>query len=262
MHQEKSHAELDQDLLAYLGQYITENKKTGIERVLSQRTRFFTVVLEDIFKPHNASAVIRTCDCFGIQDVHLIEKTDTYKVNPFVTRGASQWVDLHKYYTAEGSPVDKCFSNLRNMGYQIFATSPSVDSLPIYEIPLSPDQKVALVFGNEHEGISDEVKSKADGLVHIPMKGFTESFNISVSASIFLFELMKRVSVGDYPGFYLSEEEKAVLRMRWYKDIVPHADLHEKRFNRLKEINSWGRPSSLIHILLRFEKEEIKKRAT
>lgn len=234
MNQEESHEELDQGLLDYLGQYITENKKTGIERVLSQRTRFITVVLEDIFKPHNASAVIRTCDCFGIQDIHLIEKSDTYKVNPFVTRGASQWVDLHKYYTAEGSPVEKCFTNLRSKGYSIFATSPSADALSIYDFPLAPDQKVALVFGNEHEGISDEVKSKADALVHIPMRGFTESFNISVSASIFLFELMKRVSVSDFPDFHLSEGEKAVLRSRWYKEIVPHADLHEKRYQRLK----------------------------
>ena len=234
MKQEEYNAELDRGLLAYLEQYITDNKKTGIARVLSQRTRFFTVVLEDIFKPHNASAVIRTCDCFGIQDIHLIEKTDSYKVNPFVTRGASQWVDLHKYYTAEGSPVDKCFSHLRSEGYQIWATSPAVDSVSIHDLPLAPNQKVALVFGNEHEGISDEVKSKADGLVHIPMKGFTESFNISVSASIFLFELMKRVNEGEFPDFHLSEVEKEVLRMRWYKDIVPHADLHENRYHRLK----------------------------
>lgn len=238
MEQEESQTELDNGLQAYLEQYITENKKAGIARVLSQRTRFFTVVLEDIFKPHNASAVIRTCDCFGIQDIHLIEKTDSYKVNPFVTRGASQWVDLHKYYNVEGSPVDRCFDQLRSEGYQIWATSPAADSLSIYDFPLSPDQKVALVFGNEHEGISAEVKSKADGLVHIPMKGFTESFNISVSASIFLFELMKRVSEGNFHDFYLSEGEKEALRMRWYKDIVPHADLHEQRYLRLKARNS------------------------
>lgn len=235
MEQEESETELDQGLLSYFAKYITENKKEKIARVLSHRTRFFTVVLEDIFKPHNASAVIRTCDCFGIQDIHLIEKTDTYKVNPFVTRGASQWVDLHKHYTAAGSPVDQCFNHLRSEGYQIWGTSPAADSLSIYDLPLAPNQKIALVFGNEHEGISDEVKSKADGLVHIPMKGFTESFNISVSASIFLFELMKRVSEGDFPEFHLSEGEKEALKMRWYKDIIPHADLHKKHYARLKQ---------------------------
>ncbi len=222
----------DHELVAYLGQYITTHKKSAIERVLAQRTRFFTVVLEDIFKPHNASAVLRTCDCFGIQDIHLIEKTETYKINPFVTRGAAQWVDLHKYYTPEGSAVDDCFGRLRSEGYVIYGTSPASDSLSIHDLPILPHQKVALVFGNEHEGISEEVKSKVDGLVHIPMRGFTESFNISVSASIFLYELMKRANEMEIPNFHLSDQERAELRMRWYKDIVPHADIHERHFRQ------------------------------
>lgn len=222
----------DRELVAYLGQYITAHKKSAIERVLAQRTRFFTVVLEDIFKPHNASAVLRTCDCFGIQDIHLIEKTDTYKVNPFVTRGAAQWVDLHKYYTPVGSAVDDCFGRLRSDGYVIYGTSPAPDSLSIHDLPLIPNQKVALVFGNEHEGISEEVKSKVDGLVHIPMRGFTESFNISVSASIFLYELMKRANEMEIPDFQLSDQERDELRLRWYKDIVPHADIHERHFRQ------------------------------
>jgi tRNA (guanosine-2'-O-)-methyltransferase len=97
--------EYDQGLLDYLGQFITEHKKIVMERVLAERTRFITVILEDIFKPHNASAVLRTCDCFGIQDIHVIEKIKSYKVNPYVTRGASQWVDLHRYFREEGSSV-------------------------------------------------------------------------------------------------------------------------------------------------------------
>ncbi len=218
------------EFLDYLGQYITAHKKSAIERVLAQRTRFFTVVLEDIFKPHNASAVLRTCDCFGIQDIHLIEKTDTYKINPFVTRGASQWVDLHKHFTPEGSAVDQCFGRLRSEGYAIYGTSPATDSLSIHDLPIIPNQKVALVFGNEHEGISEEVKSKVDGLVHIPMRGFTESFNISVSASIFLYELMKRANEMEIPDFHLSDQDRTELRLRWYKDIVPHADIHERHF--------------------------------
>ena len=225
-----------QTLLDYLEQYITDHKKLVIDRVLSQRTRFFTVVLEDIFKPHNASAVLRTCDCFGIQDIHIIEKTDTYKINPFVTRGAAQWVDLHKYYTPDGSTVDQCFNRLRAEGYAIYGTSPASDSLSIHDFPLPSNQKVALVFGNEHEGISEEVKSKVDGLVHIPMRGFTESFNISVSASIFLYELMKRANKSGIPDFYLSAIERDQLRLRWYKEIVPHADIHERHF--LKQIQN------------------------
>ena len=182
---------IDQSLMAYLGQYITDHKKSVIENVLSQRTRFFTVVLEDIFKPHNASAVLRTCDCFGIQDVHVIEKAKEYKVNPFVTRGASQWVDLYKYNNSDGSGLLDCFSNLRSEGYKVYATSPVSTSIPIQN--LNPNEKIALVFGNEHEGVSKEVIENADGLVHIPMLGFTESFNISVAASLFLHHLIQQV---------------------------------------------------------------------
>ncbi|HAS57843.1 MAG TPA: rRNA methyltransferase [Algoriphagus sp.] len=215
-------------LLSYLGQYITDHKKKVMETVLAQRTRFFTVVLEDIYKPHNASAVLRTCDCFGIQDVHIIEKTNQYKVNPYVTRGASDWVDIHKYFSNEGNAVKDCFSALKKNGYQIFATSPNPGSISVYDLPAN--QKIALVFGNEHEGVSEEVKQQADGLVHIPMLGFTESFNISVSASIFLYELTKQIKDLTIEGFHLSEDEKHALRLKWYKQIVKRSDLHEKMY--------------------------------
>jgi tRNA (guanosine-2'-O-)-methyltransferase len=224
--------EFDQGLLDYLGQYITAHKKSVMERVLSKRTRFLTVVLEDIFKPHNASAVIRTCDCFGLQDIHVIEKTLEYKVNPYVTRGASQWVDLHKYHRKDGSSVDACFENLRSKGYKIYGTSPAPSSLSIYD--LQPTEKLALVFGNEHEGISAEVKSKADGLVYIPMLGFTDSFNISVSASVFLYDLVKKAESLGNPGFYLTDLEKNELRLKWYRDVVKHSDVHERVYRKNK----------------------------
>ena len=220
----------DQGLLDYLGQYITSHKKSVMERVLAKRTRHLTVVLEDIFKPHNASAVIRTCDCFGLQDIHVIEKTDQYKVNPYVTRGASQWVDLYKYYQEGGNPVNACFDSLREKGYKIYGTSPSAGGVSIYD--LQPEEKLALVFGNEHGGISGEVKSKADGLVHIPMLGFTDSFNISVSASVFLFDLVRKAEKMGIDNFHLSESEKQELRMKWYRAIVKNSDIHEKVYRK------------------------------
>ncbi|WP_192349761.1 RNA methyltransferase [Algoriphagus sp. Y33] len=227
--EEGNHLEtIDQGWLDYLSQYITVHKKAVMEKVLAQRTRFLTVVLEDIFKPHNASAVLRTCDCFGIQDVHVIEKVNAYKINPYVTRGASQWVDLHKYYSKEGSAVQDCFSSLRDRGYKIYGTSPLPGSISIYD--LEPDEKLALVFGNEHEGISAEVQESVDGLVHIPMLGFTESFNISVAASIMLYEQVKKVERYEHPDFYLTEQEKQLLRMKWYRSVVKRADVHEKAY--------------------------------
>lgn len=201
--------------MEYLKGFITPHKIQRIEEVLSLRTRYFSVVLENIFKPHNASAVLRTADCFGLQDIYVIEKENSYKINPYVTRGASQWVDIHKFDNRRGAAVKECFEALREKGYQILATSPKADSISIQE--LIPERPIALVFGNEHEGVSDEVIEQADGLVHIPMFGFTESFNISVSASIFLFDLLGKVDHEKNPGFFLSEEEKSLLRSKWYR---------------------------------------------
>ena len=224
----------DQGFLDYLKTYLSESRKATIESVLAQRTRHFTVVLEDIFKPHNASAVLRTCDCFGLQDVHVIERKNQYKINPYVTRGASDWIDLYKYYSESHSPVLDCFGKLKSKGYKIIGTSPAPGSMSIHD--LDPSEKIALVFGNEHEGISQEVKDQADGLVHIPMMGFTESFNISVSASIFLYELTKKAKQAELENYFLSEDEKNSIRMKWYQSVVKRADLHEKAY--LKSMNS------------------------
>ncbi|MEN2283039.1 RNA methyltransferase [Algoriphagus sp. SE2] len=224
----ESAGNIDERLLEYLGKYITDHKKSVIEKVLIQRTRFFTVVLEDIFKPHNASAVLRSCDCFGIQDVHVIEKAKEYKVNPFVTRGASQWVDLYKYNNADGYGLTDCFSNLRSKGYKVLATSPSSSSIPLEK--LNPNEKIALVFGNEHEGVSKDVIKNADGLAHVPMLGFTESFNISVAASLFLHHLTQNVNKENVKGFYLSDQEKSELKLKWYRSIVKNSEIHERVF--------------------------------
>jgi tRNA (guanosine-2'-O-)-methyltransferase len=218
----------DQGFLDYLKTYLSESRKSVIEEVLAQRTRHFTVVLEDISKPHNASAVLRTADCFGLQDVHVIEHANEYKVNPYVTRGASHWIDLHKYSSKDSSPVLDCFGKLRANGYKIYGTSPALGSMTIHE--LDPLVKTALVFGNEHDGISQDVKDQADGLVHIPMMGFTESFNISVSASIFLYELTKKVKDAQIENYHLSESEKNVLRMKWYQLVIRRVDLYEKAY--------------------------------
>lgn len=224
----------DQGFLDYLKTYLSESRKSVIEKVLAKRTRHFTVILEDISKPHNASAVLRTADCFGLQDVHVIEHTNQYKVNPYVTRGASHWIDLHKYSSKDSSPVLNCFGKLRANGYKIYGTSPAPGSMTIHE--LDPLEKIALVFGNEHNGISQDVKDQADGLVHIPMMGFTESFNISVSASIFLYELTKKVKDAQIESYHLSEPEKNVLRMKWYQSVIRRVDLYEKAYLQSQNI--------------------------
>lgn len=218
----------DKAFKTYLKQYVTAHKQARIKEVLAQRTRQYTVVLEDIYKPHNASAVIRTCDCFGIQDVHVIEKTKEYKVNPYVTRGSAQWVDLHRYLRPGESTVDRCFSALRKEGYTLVGTSPDAGSKRIQD--LDADQKIALVFGNEHEGISAEAQAGCDELVHIPMLGFAESFNISVAAAICLYELTRKKLDERPEQYFLSDLEKEELEYRWFRDIVKNVEAHEAKF--------------------------------
>jgi len=223
----------EQAFLAYLSAYISPNKKALIDKVLGERTRYITLVLENIYKPHNASAVLRTADCFGIQDVHVIDGDNHYDINPYVTRGAAQWIDLHKYDNASGNATEDCIKQLKHKGYKVLATSPQEGSHPLRDLSL--DQPLALVFGNEHAGISQTAMEAADGLVHIPMKGFTESFNISVSAAICLYALQEKLAAGTVDGYYLKEAEKIRLKYNWYQEIVKNAAAHKRAFFKNKK---------------------------
>lgn len=208
-------------IINHLLGYITDHKKKRIEEVLGQRTRKVTLVLEDIFKPHNASAVIRTAECMGIQDIHIVQNTNPYTVNPYVLRGALKWLTVHNYGDGDGMHTPQCFQNLRDNGYKILATSVSEEAKPIDQIELS--EKSAIVFGTEHSGISDYVKEEADELITIPMVGFTDSFNISVSAGIILNQLLLKLKESDL-DWGLSAVEKGDLRFDWYRSIPPHAE--------------------------------------
>lgn len=223
MNKDKHHLEL----LKYLSEFVTANKKDKIEHVLSERTRAFTVVLEDLFKPHNASAVLRTCECYGVQDVHIVEQNHQYSVNPYVTRGAAKWMTLHRYDDPEASNVANCFEALKDKGYRILATSVDPQATKLQDVEVTG--KMALVFGTEFDGITKYVKTHADELVYIPMLGFTDSFNISVSAAIALERLMPEVR--KLRDWRLEEEEKEDLRLNWYQIIVKNADIHVKKFN-------------------------------
>lgn len=211
-----------------LAEYVTENKIQLIDEVLSKRTRHLTVVLEDIYQEQNASAVIRTCDCFGVQDLYITEDLHQYNINPNVVRGASKWVNIHRYERGQAS-IASCFEELKMKGYRIVGTTPDPNSASIYDLPI--DQRTAVVFGTEKRGMSDFARENVDELVHIPMLGFTESFNISVSTALVLNELSTRLrnSITDWQ---LTEVEKDELRLCWYKQIVKRSDLLINNFKR------------------------------
>lgn len=204
-------------IVEVLEPFVSDHKKELIERVLSERTRHVTLVFEDIDKPHNVSAVLRTAECLGIQDLHFIKNKNTYTVNKRIVHGAAKWVTMH-HYSKNASNIDSCYSNLREKGYKVYATSLHETSRSIYD--LDPNDKTAIVFGTEANGISEEAGKKADSYVHIPMAGFTESFNLSVSATICLTVLKGKSK--HWPS--ISEEEKIELKAEWYRKIVREAD--------------------------------------
>jgi len=213
----------------HLSQYITDHKKQFIEKVLSERTRHITLVLEDIYQSQNASAVVRTCECLGLQDIHIIEEDSKYAVNKRVLKGANKWIDLYRYKMKGFNNTEICFRKLHEQGYQILVTDPSPDGVSINEIPV--DKKIAVVMGNELKGTSSFALDHADQKIFIPMHGFTESFNISVSAAICLNTLLTKMRETS-TSWQLSEEEKETLRLQWYRKVVRRSDLIEQEFLR------------------------------
>ena len=199
-------------LFEEFAQYVTPERREKIERNAQNRTRYVTVVLEDIYQGHNMSAVLRTCDCFGVQDVHIIEERHQYAVHEEIAKGASQWLSLYHYNQKDVNNTESCFSTLRDKGYLIVATTPHEHDMLIDALPL--DQKVALVFGTEQQGLSTFALTHADAYVKVPMYGFTESFNISVCAGIALYELSRRLRASNLP-WHLTPEEIIDLELEW-----------------------------------------------
>jgi len=215
-------------IIAYLGQFITERRMSTICRVLEDRTRYITVVLEDIYQPHNASAVLRTCECHGIQDVHIIENKNKYSVNPDVVLGATKWLNLHRYNSTSFNTIE-AITLLRNQGYRIIATSLAKTSTSLDDFDIS-NGKAAIFFGTELTGLTKEMLDMADEYLHIPVLGFTESYNISVSAAIILNHLISQLRQSDI-DWQLSQEEKLDLKLQWLKNTIKQADLLIRDFS-------------------------------
>lgn len=221
-------------LIEYLRDFTTEDRWAKINEVINNRSRYLTVVMEDIYQPHNASAVLRSCDGFGIQDVHIIENRNEFTTSKNVTIGAHQWLSLHRYKEEGKDNTRKCLQKLKSEGYRIVVTTPHKDDYDLNELPLK--QKTALVFGTELEGVSDAAISEADAFMKIPMYGFSESFNISVSAAISLYNTTRRMRSDESLQWQLSSGEKINLQLLWLqKSIKAGNQLTDKFMNELKK---------------------------
>lgn len=224
-------------LIKYLRGFATESRWQKITEVVEQRTRHISVVVEDIYQSHNASAVLRSCDGFGIQDVHIIENKNRFDASSQVTIGADQWLSLHRYNEPNIDNTEYCFKKLKDLGYKVIATTPHKTDFDLNDLPIT--EKTALVFGTELDGISDRAKELADGFVKIPMAGFSESFNISVSAAVCLYNLTRRLRGADI-DWQLSSEEKEELKYLWLKQSIKAGEQLERAFLEEKKPNSSG----------------------
>lgn len=226
-------------LIATLATFVSPAKQDRMAEVLAMRTRALTVVLEDIYQPHNASAVVRSCDLFGVQDVHIIENRYAYRVNRGVTLGSSRWVTIHRYREPDERNTERCIDGLRARGYEIVATTLRPNAVPIDALPI--ERPMALLFGTEESGLSEQAHALADRATYIPMVGFTNSFNISVSAALCLYELAPRLRRSAL-AWRLTEDESRTLLLEWMIKSVRRGDLHVKRFleEREQEIPARG----------------------
>lgn len=217
---------MDNDVLKrieVLSEFITDKKKARIEEVLCCRTNYLTFVLEDIFQPQNASATIRTGEILGLSDVHIISKRNKCTLNPDVTLGSSQWINLNRYNNTKFA-----LDRLKSDGYSIVATSLDEQSINLEDFPIN--NKMAIFFGTELTGLSAEAFEAADLYLKIPMHGFTQSYNISVAVAIVMYSLSIRLRKSSI-NYLLDEAEKSNLRLKYYRQVVKNYQFIENLIN-------------------------------
>ncbi len=212
----------DHELLNYLEGFLTENRKEGFLRVLKNRTKHFTIAMEDVYQLHNTSAVMRSCEVFGIQELNVIEQKFGKRIDTEIAMGAQKWVDVFRY-----NSVQSCMDEMRAKGYQIIATTPHDESCFLHEFDIT--KPAALFFGTERDGLSQEVLDQADGFLKIPMVGYTESLNISVSAAIIIQDITTRLRQSAI-NWHLTEEEIWEKRLDWNRKSIKDIDFIERKY--------------------------------
>lgn len=221
----------NQQLTEYLSQFLTEIRKQKIEEVLQQRTRYITAVIEDISQSYNASATLRNCDAFGIQDLHIIENRNKFTLHRDVSLGSEQWLTLYRYNEQGSNNTQQCINYLKAQGYTIVATTPYDQEFTLEQLPL--DHKLAFLFGSEVKGLSEYAMNQADILVKIPMVGFSASLNISVTVALCLYEIINRLKQ-QRSNWGLTNAEKQEIRLKWIRQSIRACELLEQKFEESK----------------------------
>jgi tRNA (guanosine-2'-O-)-methyltransferase len=219
---------MSRELINYLKAFISDERFALFEKVINSRTRYITLVLEDIYQSQNASAVLRSCDSFGIQDVHIIENRNIYQTDTEVSLGSEKWLNFHKFNCFENNSLE-AIKKLKKENYRIIATSPHVNGQSLYNLNLN-NGKMAIFLGTELKGLSNTVMENADEFMNIPMVGFAESFNISVAAALIMQTLTVSLHKSDII-WQLSEIEKDELMLSWLRKSIKKVNLIEQRMN-------------------------------
>lgn len=213
---------IDLSYLDYLEGFLTDNRKERFLQVLENRTNHFTIAMEDVYQLHNTSAVMRSCEVFGIQELNVVEQKFGKRIDSEIAMGAQKWVDINRF-----NSMQNCIDAIKEKGYQIIATTPHNDFCLLQDFDIT--KRSAIFFGTEKDGLSEEVLSQADGFLKIPMVGFTESLNISVSAAIVIQDLTARLRRSDI-DWKLSEEEIIQKRLAWAKNSIKDIQRIEERY--------------------------------
>ena len=222
---------LKHDLVQYLKEFLVDERRKLFEEKIEQRTKHITVVLENIFQGRNISASIRSADCFGVQDVHVIENDNYFNDDSEVSMGADKWIKTTRY-NQENHNSAAAIKKLKEEGYQVIAATPHNTDCDLYDIEIT-DQKIALIFGAEVRGCSEETLKLADKRMKIPMYGFTESFNISVSVSLCLQHLTYKMR-NSAVNWRMTQEQKNETLLQWLRNSIKSSAQIEEKFKELQ----------------------------
>ena len=212
----------DPRLIEFLENMLTPERKLLFNKVIDQRTNHFTVATEDIYQLHNTSAVIRSCDVFGVQNIHVIEERNRKKIDREIAMGAQKWVSLNRHHSS-----NDCIQHLKKKGYRIVGTTPHGEATNLDGFDIS--KRSAIFFGTEKDGLSPEVINSADEFITIPMRGFTDSLNISVSAAIILQHITQKLRTSEIK-WELTENEKNAVKFEWLSKSFKNLPQLIKRF--------------------------------
>jgi tRNA (guanosine-2'-O-)-methyltransferase len=213
-------------IINYLKEFVSEKRFELFKKIVKERTRYASVLIENVYQSHNASAILRTCEALGFQDVYVFERKNSFSPNEDIALGAEKWLNIYKY-SEQKHKFGEVIGLLKQNGYRIIATTLQ-NSTSLYDFPLEKG-KCVFMFGTEISGLTDEAINVADEFIKIPIYGFTDSFNVSVSVGIIMNYVARELRIRNI-DYKLSEAEQEEILIKWLVNSIPSGDKILQRF--------------------------------